>query len=145
VLFQLIRGLLAYNIGEQIETPESFTKKPQPKYTIARRLSDGQNNPSVRVELTIEIELVNVTLDVIKEEGERLSRIDFIKSKFTFQSSSDGTKDTDLASQEILITDTRFDGDPSKNIFTRILQQSIAPKPSSVCHRFKFYFISKFS
>ena len=62
--------------------------------------------------------------------------MDFIKSKFTFQNNSDGTKDVDLASQEILICDSRFSANSSgvaptyknvvtaENVFTNILQQS---------------------
>lgn len=37
------------------------------------------------------------------------SRINFIKSKLLYERSSDSSKDIDLVSQEILISDTRFD------------------------------------
>lgn len=115
--YRLVRGLLQYNIGEPLEPLEQFN--------IPYRTSSAANqrqNVRSRLELGIELELVNVILEVLKDEDYHLSRIDFLKSKFTFQSNSDGTKDVDLASQEILICDIRLD--PAKNCFKNILQQS---------------------
>jgi vacuolar protein sorting-associated protein 13D len=129
--------LIAYNIGEYIEpngVPPPYVRH---RRSLSQKLShDSSSSTHCKVELTVELDLVNVTLEVLKESvGSKLSRIDFIKSVFTFQNNSDGTKDVDLASQEILICDTRFDDDDNvevegkKNIFKNILQQSISPKP----------------
>ncbi|KAB7501647.1 Vacuolar protein sorting-associated protein 13D [Armadillidium nasatum] len=52
------------------------------------------------------------------------SRINFIKSKLLYERSSDSSKDIDLVSQEILISDTRFDSCPvnkRSNVFSHIL------------------------
>lgn len=65
--------------------------------------------------------LDNVTLELDhlekgKTEAERdsgtcpLACINFIRSRLTFESFSDESKDVDLVSQEILISDTRFEG-----------------------------------
>ncbi|KYM95934.1 Vacuolar protein sorting-associated protein 13D [Cyphomyrmex costatus] len=54
-----------------------------------------------------------------------LACINFIKSRLTLDSLSDGSQDIDLVSQEILIMDTRFQNEPVDqqcNVFTRILQ-----------------------
>lgn len=54
-----------------------------------------------------------------------LACINFIKSKLTIESFSNLCQDIDLVSQEILITDTRFDGNKvteSSNVFTNIIQ-----------------------
>lgn len=39
-----------------------------------------------------------------------LACVNFIRSRLTFESFSDESKDVDLVSQEILISDTRFEG-----------------------------------
>ena len=96
------------------------------------------NVPTSKLELAIELDLVNITREVLKQNGSQLSRIDFVKSKFTFQNYSDGTRDVDLASQEILICDARFTprseegGHAAKNVFTNILQQSSGTSVSLV-------------
>lgn len=59
-------------------------------------------------------------------EGESsLACINFIKSRLTVETYSDRSQDVDLVSQEILITDTRFQDEPvnkRSNVFTNILQ-----------------------
>ncbi|ODN01813.1 Vacuolar protein sorting-associated protein 13D [Orchesella cincta] len=131
--YKLVRGLLQYNIGEPIEM-EHVVAVPNRESTL--RVGPTGNVIKSRLDLGIELELVNVILEVLKDEDYHLSRIDFLKSKFTFQSNSDGTKDVDLASQEILIADIRKDDVPvsmkqqdgnvkyTKNCFKNILQQS---------------------
>lgn len=74
--------------------------------------------PSVDVWTSFSITLVldNVTLEldhVGKHEAQAcspLACINFIRSRLTFESFSDESKDVDLVSQEILISDTRFEG-----------------------------------
>lgn len=39
-----------------------------------------------------------------------LAKIDFIKSKFVFEAFSDWSKTMDLASQDVLLYDTRYEG-----------------------------------
>lgn len=124
-----MRGLLQYNIGEHIDHAES-NLLPSGHIALPTRA-----NIRSKLELGIELDLVNVILEVLKDEDSHLSRIDFLKSKFTFQNNSDGTKDVDLASQEILISDIRREDEFSgtsvagevkftKNCFKNILQQS---------------------
>ncbi|CAG7684383.1 unnamed protein product [Allacma fusca] len=145
--YKLVRGLLEFNIGEKLESQENGVSTPMRTRVSSMSggiVSDsvslsGSVPPATRKELVIELDLVNVTLELIKDTGTRLSRVDFIKSKFTFQNNSDGTRDVDLASQEILISDARFKNDfgdscssmptyknivTAENVFTNILQQS---------------------
>lgn len=72
------------------------------------------------------LELVNVTLRLHPHRDlAALVCVNFIKSKLTVDSMSDGSQDTDLISQEILIADTRFDDEPvnrRSNVFRSILQ-----------------------
>lgn len=145
-LIQLIRGLLAHNIGENIGLGEDpvipayqHGKLNSSRSSNGRRGSGGSFGHT-KIDLNIQLDLVNVRLEVLKHTGDRLGRVDFIKSKFTFQSNTDGSKDVDLASQEILICDSRFedkkddkDTESSEffNIFTNILQQSVTPPSGS--------------
>jgi len=139
LFMQLIRGLLQYNIGEQLEPtvarPPSPAQGRRPSMelsTVIARQAQA-SAASVRVELAIELDLVNVTVEILKEDEQKLSRVDFLRSKFTFNNSSDGTRDIDLASQEILVSDIRFPPSSSIpqesssnkiNVFSNILQHS---------------------
>ena len=73
--------------------------------------------------LRISIDLVNVSLELLPiqlfehPEGNpehshlpSLARIDFIKSKFEFESFSDWSKTIDLVSEEVIFEDTRQKG-----------------------------------
>ena len=73
--------------------------------------------------LRMSIDLVNVSLELLPiqlfEHPEEnpdlihlpsLARIDFIKSKFEFESFSDWSKTVDLVSQEVIFEDTRQKG-----------------------------------
>jgi len=92
--------------------------------------------------LSIELDLLNVSVEVFRELNVCLSRIDFVRSKFTLVNNTDGTKDVGLASQEIAIFDTRdekpfgdetdFDRVSSTNVFKNILQQSASTKVSLI-------------
>ena len=100
--------------------------------TTAPTRKGSVSSAPARLELAIELDLLNVTVEILRENDQKLSRVDFLRSKFTFQNFSDGTRDIDLASQEILISDIRFSPATSsdepdggtKNVFTNILQQS---------------------
>lgn len=77
---------------------------------------------------SLRIDLLNVTVRLINKENLLaipLACINFIKSRLTIESFSNLCQDIDLVSQEILITDTRFDTDDVKersNVFTNIIQ-----------------------
>lgn len=79
--------------------------------------------PTADVWTTFSITLIldNVTLELDhlekgktesgEDEGSSpLACVNFIRSRLTFESFSDESKDVDLVSQEILISDTRFEG-----------------------------------
>ena len=65
---------------------------------------------------SMKVNLHNVTLELLQSRGDDheaevpLARCDFIKSHLVFESFSDGTKDIDLVSHEIVIHDTRYRG-----------------------------------
>jgi vacuolar protein sorting-associated protein 13D len=59
------------------------------------------------------LELVDVSVRLIPNEGPALACVNFIKSRLIIETYSNKSQDIDLISQEILITDTRFEG----NIF----------------------------
>lgn len=66
---------------------------------------------------SLHMELVNVTLVLVLHHAEppdlpevSLACVNFIKSKLSYESYSDNSKDIDLASTEILIVDTRYRG-----------------------------------
>lgn len=78
-----------------------------------------QTTASIWTCLNIILNLDNVTLELENMEegtvqenssGTPLACVNFISSRLTFESFSDETKDVDLVSQEILISDTRFEG-----------------------------------
>lgn len=62
------------------------------------------------------IDLHNVTLEFLKSHDlgsgkeESLARLDFVRSRLSYDAFSDQSKETDLVSHEILISDTRFKG-----------------------------------
>ena len=83
--------------------------------------------------IAIALGLENVTLDLLDrhasdvERQESLARVDFLASRLTFESFSDGTKDVDLVSLRICIYDTRYAGAPvnvKPNVFERILHEA---------------------
>ncbi len=65
--------------------------------------------------MKINMELVNVTVELLTAQGRRpeasLARLDFNKSRLMYESYSDGSKDIDLVSHEIMAHDTRFRGE----------------------------------
>ncbi|KAG1679362.1 Vacuolar protein sorting-associated protein 13D [Nymphon striatum] len=123
--YKLIRGLLAHNLGESLEefeiasniSPESVNK------------ASPQDSPWVGMSLNID--LMNVTIELLKSHTAKrssdscLAQIDLIRSRLACQSYSDQSKEIDLVSQEILISDTRFRDSPANsrpNIYVNILQ-----------------------
>ena len=64
--------------------------------------------------ITLVLDNVALELDHVgkgeDKAGFPLACVNFIRSRLTFESFSDDSKDVDLVSQEILISDTRFEG-----------------------------------
>ena len=68
--------------------------------------------------MKINTELVNVTVELLVTPGAlgraaaaSLARLDFNKSRLMYESYSDGSKDIDLVSHEIIAHDTRYRGE----------------------------------
>ena len=71
--------------------------------------------------ISMSVELTNVTLELLEshEQGPQLQQVsiakmDFIRSRLSYYSNSDQSKETDLVSHEILASDTRFKGKHKK-------------------------------
>lgn len=62
----------------------------------------------------MKLELVDVSVCLVPTEFYELACINFIKSSLTVDNFSNRTQDIDLVSQEILITDIRYQG---RNLF----------------------------
>ncbi|XP_050720689.1 intermembrane lipid transfer protein VPS13D-like isoform X3 [Eriocheir sinensis] len=128
--YKLIRGLLMFNLGEPLPPV------PPPAYLYHAQPQQVWPTGDVWTTFSITLSLDNVTLELDHLEKGRteagedegscpLACVNFIRSRLTFESFSDESKDVDLVSQEILISDTRFEGFPvnkRSNIFTNILQ-----------------------
>ena len=121
--YKLIRGFLAHNLGEQIETGDEadlFTP------------SVVTDTETLWTTTFMDMELQDVSVDLVNQHEEPpfrqmsgLARINFIKSRLVYESFSDFSKDVDLVSQEILLTDTRYTDLPANqraNVFSCILQ-----------------------
>ncbi|XP_058797313.1 intermembrane lipid transfer protein Vps13D isoform X2 [Phymastichus coffea] len=119
--YMLIRGLLSYNIGENLDDLKAFMRDTV-EYSMPQIDSEGKAWTSSFVSL----ELVNVTLKLHPHHSiAALACVNFIKSRLILDSLSDGSQDVDLVSREILVTDTRFHDEPvnrRSNVFTSILQ-----------------------
>ncbi|KZC09178.1 Vacuolar protein sorting-associated protein 13D [Dufourea novaeangliae] len=93
---------------------------------ISRDIPDLSIHEKIWKKTCITLELLNVTVKLHPNHNiAALACINFIKSRLTLDSLSDGSQDIDLVSQEILITDTRFQDEPASrqsNVFTSILQ-----------------------
>ena len=135
--YKLIRGLLQYNLGEdlsKLHKQQSQLHHPHlPAYATIR------SNPldeDVYTTLSIVFDLDNVTVEAFVENSspdnvasaeplKPLACVNLIKSRLLYQSNSEGGKDVDLVSQEILMHDTRYQSCPVNkrpNVFTNILQ-----------------------
>ncbi|KAJ8920133.1 hypothetical protein NQ315_011790 [Exocentrus adspersus] len=116
--YRLIRGLLAFNLGEDTERINPSV----PAQTIS---SENDVREEWKI-FSIKLDLQNVTLQLIKshENPSPLTCINFIKSHLTVETFSNLCQDIDLVSQEILVIDTRYKGTKSEcfNVFSNILQ-----------------------
>lgn len=122
--YMLIRGLLSYNISENLDDLRLLVQDLN--HTMEYTIAAVENRANTWTRSCITLELVNVTVKLHPSHDiSALACINFIKSRLTLESLSDGSQDIDLVSQEILITDTRFQNEPADrqcNVFTRILQ-----------------------
>jgi vacuolar protein sorting-associated protein 13D len=122
--YMLIRGLLSYNIGENLDDLRLLVQDLN--HAMEYTITAVENRANTWTRSCIILELVNVTVKLHPSHDiAALACINFIKSRLTLESLSDGSQDIDLVSQEILITDTRFQNEPANrrcNVFTRILQ-----------------------
>ena len=125
--YKLIRGFLAFNLGEQVEPMGE-----EEADLLGQSPGTGSNDDELWTTTFMDIELNGVTVDLVeqhefpplvREVG--LARINFIKSRLVYESFCDFSKDVDLVSQEILLLDTRFCDLPANkraNVFSCILQ-----------------------
>lgn len=115
--YQLISGLLSFNIGEcldDLQLPE-----------ISPVIVKEDEYDHVWTCTSMKFELVDVSVALVPNSLCDLACINFIKSSLTVDNYSNRTQDIDLVSQEILITDIRFLDKPANkrsNVFTNILQ-----------------------
>ena len=119
--YKIIRGFLAFNLGEPIDeldvppVPTSEYVDPETQTILTGNTWTG---------MFINIELQDVILDCI-EESKDLARISLFKSRLIYESFSDGSRDVDLVSTEISLTDRRYINEPrnkQNNVFTQILK-----------------------
>ncbi|XP_014472245.1 PREDICTED: vacuolar protein sorting-associated protein 13D isoform X2 [Dinoponera quadriceps] len=120
--YMLIRGLLSHNIGESLDDLRLLARQAP---------LEEENSGETWTRSCVTLELVNVTVRLHPSHNiAALACVNFIKSRLTLDSLSDGSQDIDLVSQEILVTDTRFQNEPADrrcNVFTRILQPLRTP------------------
>nr|XP_002733622.2 PREDICTED: vacuolar protein sorting-associated protein 13D-like [Saccoglossus kowalevskii] len=123
--FNLIKGFLDKNLGEPLEEFEkpvtSYCEEP-----VGQTILSGRAWPNI----SMTIDLVNVSVELLKNHEQKnvneasLARIDFIKSKFSYESFSDQSKTVDLVSHAIVAHDTRYQDKPEDsrpNVFLEIL------------------------
>ncbi|KAG8229492.1 hypothetical protein J437_LFUL010067 [Ladona fulva] len=135
--YKLVRGFFSYHFVETDDVPMPMEIPPE-------MLSSRDNTPTINLEekawtfLAISLDLVNVSIKLQHSHGTTmedssirrtpktsLACVDFIKSRLLLEILSDGSRDVDLVSQEILITDTRYQDEPvnkRSNVFANILQ-----------------------
>lgn len=122
--YKLVRGLLTFNLGEPID----FLYPNQPPLATSMQ-TPKDSKPPIWPKIKLRIDLVNVILEVKDSRIGPFSTIKFIDSRLVYESNSDGSKDIDLVSQQVVVRDTRYDGKSStcpstmkRNVFTQILE-----------------------
>ncbi|KFM78297.1 Vacuolar protein sorting-associated protein 13D, partial [Stegodyphus mimosarum] len=124
--YKLIFGILNQNLGEPLE---EFTYDP---------CSEGEQFVLMDTEdkawttMAIHMDLVNVSLELLRNDGIvnkpgecSLAKFDFIKSRLSYEAFSDNSRDIDLVSNMVQVSDIRFKDAPVNNrpnVFTKILQ-----------------------
>ena len=126
--YALIRGLLAHNLGENLDHLAQFlVSVPTNEY----------QDPSIQTLLSglawtclyMNLELKDVILDLHQHYQDSkiqpLARVSFVHSVLTYESFSDSSRDVDLVSREILLNDVRYSDLPMNkrpSVFPHILQ-----------------------
>ena len=132
--YKLIRGFLAFNLGEPIDNISDdldmfFQQQPVDHETL-------WTTTFMDMELQdVTVDLVNCHEELPHQMMSGLARINFIKSRLVYESFSDFSKDVDLVSQEILLTDTRYSDLPANqrgNVFSCILQPMKVEERNSI-------------
>lgn len=156
--YKLVRGFLTYNLGEVLDDLNVPTRDIMDSryslHTESTTKPDDESSIWTSMSITLDLQDVLVRLQVPADEfglpnrdafdaivdencDTSLACINFIKSSLNIDIFSDNSQDIDLVSQEILVTDSRFNGRPvnpsvptaissvdtqTKNVFTNILQ-----------------------
>ncbi|KAI8500255.1 Vacuolar protein sorting-associated protein 13D [Branchiostoma belcheri] len=126
--YQLVRGILHCNLGEpleEFERPPTATQEPSIQTVLSGNVWTG---------MSIHIDLVNVSMELLLAHAQQdkpaqsLARFEFIRSKLSYESFSDQSKDVDLVSHAIVAHDTRFKDQPANlrpNVFEQVLEPSL--------------------
>lgn len=120
--FKLVKGFLEFNLGEQLD---------EFKQQVMSHLTDPKNHTIISgnvwkgMSFTLHLKNVTVELGEFESDESSIAKFDFISSKVSYESHSNGIKDIDLVSNEILVSDLRYTKKPTTarpNVFTNILQ-----------------------
>lgn len=156
--YQLVRGFLQYNLGEPLDDLNmiSIENITDSRYSLSNEnilnnVDEEDTNTWTSMSITLDLQDVSVRLKtesdanssgkpklyaepIVKFDRETsLACINFIKSSLKIDLFSDSSQDIDLVSQEILVTDSRFNENHDgwvdatgrklpRSIFTNILQ-----------------------
>ncbi|ELT97897.1 hypothetical protein CAPTEDRAFT_149660 [Capitella teleta] len=126
--YKLVRGLLAHNFGEPLEEFQrplmANLKDPKIETVLSGQVWKG-------ISITLDLEDVTTELLSAHEDSahgtkeQSLAKFNFITSRLSYESYSNGCKDIDLVSHEIRVHDTRYRGlNVRPNVFTDILRPS---------------------
>ncbi|KAJ2952417.1 hypothetical protein O0L34_g6723 [Tuta absoluta] len=110
--YKLVRGVLAHNLGECV-------------HDLLPPVPPTVPTDQVWTTTSLKLDLHDVTMKLEPEHGvSSLACINFIKSRLLVETYSDLSQDIDLVSQEILVSDTRYAGEPANrrgNVFSHIV------------------------
>ena len=135
--YSLIRGILAYNIGEQLEQPTRpamMVDDPQCQSTIL--------TGKVYLDMIFIVQMDNVGLEIfIPNDNKRysLGYCGFIKSNFSFEKYSNNNQILDLTCSAIKLNDTRIE---TENKFRDILTCSSSMATSTSQMQLEIHLLS---
>ena len=136
--YALIRGLLAHNLGENLDDLAQFLLVSVPTNEYQDPSMQTLLSGLARTCLYLNLELKDVILDLHQHDDDEkdqklLARVSFVHSVLTYESFSDSSRDVDLVSREILLNDVRYTDLPMNkrpSVFPHILQPLITDKQS---------------
>ena len=130
--YALIRGLLAHNLGENLDDLAQFLLVSVPTNEYQDPSMQTLLSGLARTCLYLNLELKDVILDLHHDDDDDkkvlLARVSFVHSVLTYESFSDSSRDVDLVSREILLNDVRYTDLPMNkrpSVFPHILQPLI--------------------